>query len=207
MKKTYDYIHLLCAGIKEDNDGTWVSTDLSEADLVFGAPGGKLRILATAALAASHPDSQVFTGGGSGYSVPAGSSKARPLLAEILRDELLLAGVPLSRIIFERESNNTYQELIELEKFADTTGRKTFTVVTNRWHAARVQAMLEVRFSELSAHADIEIIAAEDVLIEQNSELWKEAIDLAYRSEWMNKLSETEARGIRQIKDGTYKFR
>jgi len=76
-------IVLLPAGIKQQ-DGTWVSTDLSEADAKLGAPGGKLRVIAAAELMKENPDALLVTGGALGFDVPVGTTSARPMLADIL---------------------------------------------------------------------------------------------------------------------------
>ena len=54
IKSVKEAIVLLPAGIKQQ-DGTWVSTDLSEADAKLGAPGGKLRVIAAAELMKEKP--------------------------------------------------------------------------------------------------------------------------------------------------------
>ena len=207
MKRSFDYIHLLCAGIKQNDTGRWVSTDLSEKDIAFGAPGGKLRVLATAVLARELPETLIFTGGGKGYGVPLGAPEDRPLLAEILRDELRDAGAPLERIVLERESNTTYQELQELAKLIEREGCKFVAVVTNRWHVSRTQAILEIKFPKLREKAAIEVVAAEDVLLQDDRVYWEGTIESAYNSAWMKKLSDMEENGRRQIVDGTYQFK
>ncbi len=208
MHNTFDYIHLLCGGIKQDSRGRWISTDLSGEDMTrFGAPGGKLRVLASALLATRHSQTMIFTGGGKGYGVPSGTTEARPLLAHILRDELSDAGVPLEKIILEEESNNTYQEFIELSRFTEEHPGKTFSVVTNRWHIPRTQTILEFKFPSLIEHAKVEFVAAEDVLLENDPSLWSDVIETAYASDWMKQLAEIEEKGRQQILEGTYKFR
>lgn len=207
MKRSFDYIHLLCAGIKQDDTGRWVSTDLSEEDMLFGSPGGKLRVFATWVLANLHPSALIFTGGGKGYAVPVGTTEEYPLLAEIVHDELREAGVPLERIVLERESNTTYQELEELAELIKREGHKFVVVVTNRYHVARTQAMIEMKFPELREKATVEVVAAEDVLLEDDPSYWRAIIDPVYSSEWMKKLFDMEENGRRQIADGTYKFK
>ncbi|PJA18396.1 MAG: hypothetical protein COX62_08760, partial [Deltaproteobacteria bacterium CG_4_10_14_0_2_um_filter_43_8] len=99
---TYSHaIILLAAGIKQNQSGKWVSTDLSEEDDKLGAPGGKLRILAAAILVKENLNTFIITGGGKGKDIAEGTSNKRPLLAEILRDELIAEGVPLNLIQLE----------------------------------------------------------------------------------------------------------
>ena len=207
MNKRFDYIHLLCGGIKQDKSGMWVSTDLSEEDTRFGAPGGKLRVLASALLIGRYPDVMIFTGGGKGFGVPVGMTEERPLIADILRDELLEDGVPIERIILERESSDSYQELQELKKFADQYEGKTVAIMTNRYHLPRIWAMLQMKFPALHQNATIAFLVAEDVLIAEDAARWQTLIDDAYASEWMRKIIEAEENGRQQILDGTYNFR
>jgi len=201
-----DYVALLASGIKQDVNGRWVSTDLLEEDSVHGAPGGALRVQATAILLGEFPDAKVITGGAKGFDVRNEATSDRPLLAEILHDELLEYGIPEERIILERSSNNTYQELQELERFANEKKIKKLAILTSRWHIPRLQAMIRVKFHKLADRVALELISAEDVLIAHDEKKWRAFIDDAYESEWMKQRTEMETRGIKEIHDGTYKF-
>ena len=53
---------------------------------------------------------------------------------------------------------------------------------------------------------EVELVSAEDVLIEHNPEEWKEIIDSAYKSEEMKKRIKQEEEGVSQIIEGTYKL-
>ena len=207
MKQAFDYIHVLAEGIKLNASGVWVSTDLTEEDNLLGSPGGKLHIYAAAVLAKRDPNMMIFTGGGKGYGVLPGTPEDRPLLAEILRDELLEAGVSLERIVLEYNSNNTYQELLELAKLVEREHPKSVGIVACRWHIPRIRAMLEVKLPELMASTAIEFVPAEDVLIEADSNTWQTLVDDAYKSDWLAARMQMEAHGTKQIRDGTYSFR
>lgn len=207
MKNTFDFIHILAEGIKQNVHGTWVSTDLSVEDNLLGSPGGKLNIYAGAVLlAGSDPSARIFTGGGKGFGVPAGTSEDRPLLAEILCDELVEAGVPRDRIVLEGNSNNTYQELLELARLIESEHPQSVGIVTGRWHIPRTEAMLEVKFPELSSKTTIKFVAAEDVLIAADFRKWRALIEAAYKSDWLAARIQMEANGTKQIRDGTYIF-
>ena len=207
MSYQFDIIHLLAAGIKQLPSGKWVSTDLTLEDDRIGSPGGTLRILASGVLLRAFPESVIFTGGGKGYDVPDDTTDERPLLSAILSDELIEEGVPPQRIVLEHNSNNTYQELQELERYVATQSGKRVGIVTNRWHARRLNTILEMKFPKLVSIESIEIQTAEDILIADDSLRWQASIDSAYQSDWIKKRVMMEEKGIAEIKAGTYQFR
>lgn len=205
--KQADHIVLLAAGIKQDAGGRWVSTNLTEEDNMHGAPGGTLRIDAATVLLRNNPSAIIMTGGARGFDVREGVTSDRPPLAEILRDELLECGIADERIILERNSNTTYQELQEIERFAAELGLERLVILTSRWHIPRLCAMIEVKFSNFRRSVTLEIVAAEEVLIAENEKKWRTFIDDAYCSQWMVDRIRKEQDGIRQIHAGTYTFR
>lgn len=205
MKKEPDAIALLSAGIKQTAEGRWVSTDLTQEDDALGAPGGVMRVLAAALLAELYPRAVIVAMGGMGYDMPRNYPKNRPLLCEILRDELLDASVQRERIVLERESNSTYQQLTALAILVRKHGWQQAEIVTNRWHIPRVRAIIERKLPKLKSI--ITLVSAEDVLVANNSDEWESGIVQAYESEWLARRILMEEQGIRQIKDGTYNFK
>jgi coenzyme F420-reducing hydrogenase delta subunit len=207
MDKREHAIILLPAGIKQDQSGRWVSTDLSEADDKLGAPGGKLRVYAAMHLLREHDDAILITGGGLGYDVKEGVSVKRPFLAEILMDELRELGVDETRVILEQNSNSTYQEIQEVERLMYEHGLKQLTFISNRYTLPRLETMIAVKFSHLENHATLSFVAAEDVLERVDPQTWTATIREAYASGYLIRRIEREQNGIAQIKDGTYIFR
>lgn len=202
--RTPNAIVVLAGGIKQDALGRWGSTDLSAEDDKLGAPGGKLRVLATAVLATEYPATTVVASGGVGYDVPKDAPDGRPLLCEILCNELIEVGVPKEHIDLENKSNTTYQQLQQLTAFIKKyDGNKTM-VISNRWHLPRIEAILEVKFPVLKKL--VELVSAEDVLIESDQIRWKPMIDKEYSSAYLMARIDREKQGIEQIKKGTYKF-
>lgn len=205
MKKEPNAVVILSSGIKQNTIGRWVSTSLTQEDDALGAPGGTLRVLAVAVIADRYPQSVIVATGGKGSDIPQNYPKNRPLLCEILRDELLDAGVPRERIVLECEPNNTYQQLAALAAFMRKHGWMRAMVVTNRWHILRTRAIIERKLPELESI--ITLVSAEDVLIADNPNEWKSDIVRAYESKWLARRILKEERGIRQIMDGTYDFK
>ena len=200
-----DAIIVLAAGIKRDASGRWTSTDLSAEDDKLGAPGGKLRVRAAAILATKYPTALVIPSGGKGYDVPAEYPEDRPLLGEILRDELVENGVPRSRIVLEGKSNTTYQQLQELETLIARRKWQSVVIVTSRYHLPRLHAMSEERFPLLVASALP--VSAEDVLLEADPVSYGPILTEAYASVFMRERIAKETQGVLHIRDGTYQFR
>lgn len=164
-------------------------------------------MLAAVILAQKLPETMIVTGGGIGFDVGSKTSTNQPKLAEIVREELLEAGISPARIVLEWTSNSTFQELQELGKIITQIRSKRIAVITNRWHLARLQAILDARFEQLNALADINLIAAENILIEHDPTRWRPFIAKAYQSNFMKKRMEKEKLGIEHIRLGIYKFR
>ncbi len=204
---TPDIIIVLSAGIKQDISGRWVSTGLTGEDDKQGAPGGILRVLAASQLAHDYPAAIVITTGALGYNIPENAPKDRPLLCEIMRAELLEHGVPAERVVCERNSNTTYQQLQELEKLIARNIATHVLVVTNRYHLPRLQAMLDAKFTRLSSRGTLAIVSAEEILIAKDRGVWSEKLEAEYQKPYLKERVKREQQGIVQIRDGTYNFR
>jgi uncharacterized SAM-binding protein YcdF (DUF218 family) len=198
-------IVVLSGGIKQNADGRWLSTDLNAEDDKLGAPGGKLRIYATAVLATKYPTTAVITTGGRGYDIPKDYSENRPMLAEILKAELLESGVEEGRILLETNSNTTYQQLQEIEKTCAGNKWRSVMFVTNRYHVPRLRAMVETKFPTIAGLADF--VSAEDVLQEADPIRWRDMIEREYAGAYMTERVAKERQGEQQIRNGTYQFR
>jgi len=193
-----DAIAVLSASVVLDS-GRWRSTRLSSEDNLAGAPGGELRVRATALLGMRYPNALIVATGARGYDVV--GQEDRPLLCDILQAELVAAGIALSRVVREDSSNTTYQQLVELHKLAQARGWQSVYIVSSRWHLPRIRAMLEAK---LPAFAP-ELCAAEDILVEADPNQ-KGEIDAAYASEWLRERIAKEEQGIAHIQSGTYRF-
>ncbi len=203
--KAPDAIAILSSGIKQTSAGRWQSLSLTEEDNMLGAPGGTLRVRAATVLANRYPRAAIVATGGKGRDIPANYPENRPLLCEILEQELREAGIPPERIILERESCTTYQQLRALSALMGERGWTNMAVVTNRWHTPRARMMLGSKFPEFKS--TIMLVSAEEVLIANNPEEWESIIARAYASEWLARRILKEERGIRDMREGTYDFK
>ena len=207
MKKEIQAIVVLPAGIKQDCAGKWVSTDLSCEDDKWGAPGGKLRVLAASILSKKYPNARVVASGGLGYDVPPGTPVDRPMLSEILLDELIAQGLSRDHILLECNSNTTYQNIQEIVRLDAKEEFKKVIIVTSRYHVRRLKAILAMKFPDLLNRLDLTVAEAEEILIAHDPSHWKEMIDTVYQSDFMIERMKKEERGLSQILDGTYQFR
>lgn len=201
---TLDAIVVLSGGIKQ-TAGRWRSTDLTEEDDTLGAPGGALRVVAAAILSNRYPQARVIATGGKGYDVPQDAPEDRPLLCEILRNELLDVGVPEDRLDVESASNTTYDQLQQIEIMQRERGWNTVAIISNRWHLPRIETMVATKFPNLIQH--VHLVAAEDILIADNHTKWQSYLTKAYASEWLARRIQKEEQGITQIKDSTYQYK
>lgn len=202
-----DALILLGAGIKKNTSGRWVSTELSREDNMLYAPGGIVRVEAVALLTQQYSKIPLVISGGMGCDASKDAEQDRPMISEIVRDELIALGFTPQQIILETISNNTYQQLHEIEKLCKKNQWKRIMVVTNRYHTARVQAMLTYKFSSFTSNTDIALCSAEDIVIQKNREKWEAFIIKEYESDYMKERIDRENQGVRQIKNGTYTFR
>jgi hypothetical protein len=204
MKKA---VCVLSAGIKKNEKGEWTSTDLTKEDDVLGAPGGKLRVAAASYLYKNNPESIIIASGGRGWDVRDDESN-RPNLAEILKRELIDLGVSESSVIKENKSNKTFEQLKELKKIIVREDFAELTIITNDYHLPRVKAMLEYDddLHELLDNGRILLRSAEEICLRYDRKKWQNIIKEDYESEEMKKRIEREENGVKQIKNGIYKF-
>ena len=199
-------IAVLSAGIKQDKNGNWVSTDLLEDDQFRSAPGGKLRNQAAAYLYKQDRCKIITTGGvGSEQSI---KDIPHPKISKILKDELIILGVLGEDIIEENKSEATYSQLWELGKLVLKLKIKNLNIISSNYHLSRIKVMLEYSkdLKELFATNRIKVFSAEQICLKYDKEKWAEKIKEAYESETMKKRIKLEEQGIEDIKNNKYKF-
>jgi len=202
-------IAVLSKGLKKNKDGKWRNTNIDEADEQWGAPGGYLRVLAASYLYKDSPDQFIVASGGKGWEI---SDDNRPLLCKVIKEELVNLGVPEKNIIEERVSDKTFGQLWELQKIIINKEINKLIIISNIYHLPRIQAMIEnisklSRLKKLLSKDKLKIEAAEDILMVNDSKEWQNKIKNAYKSERMKKIIKIERQGVKQIREGTYKYR
>lgn len=184
--------------------GVWRTTRLDEGT-PLGALGDRLRVEAAYVLYRKNPELLVIPSGGKGMyrDIP-----DAPTAAEVIRSELLNLGVPKESIIKEEQSQNTWQELAELKKIISRENLSEASILSNRYHVPRIQAMIETddTLRELLEREKIGIISAEEVLIEHDPERWQKDILDAYRMPEMQKRIAAEQKGVEDVRNGHYQF-
>lgn len=201
MDSSSQLIIILGGTLKKDKKGKWRTTHFDESDN-FGVMGDRLRIFAGFYLYKENPLSKIIVSGGRGQL---SSIKDAPTVAEVMKKELVELGVPEEKIVEEKESGNTCQQLHRIkELIVDKTNNIWF--ISNQWHLARIRALIRYN-SELSLFfTDYRLISAERVVLQHESKKWEKIIKEVYRSQAMRERIELEKAGIQQIKKGTYKY-
>jgi DUF218 domain len=134
-----------------------------------------------------------------------------PLIATVMKQELIELGVPEGAIVTEEESTTTYQQLLGLQQMVQEGEGDNVVLLTNAYHLTRVQAMIEYgpelqTLKGLLASGQLKVQAAEQILVARDSAKWQAEIDTVYQSEAMQARINGEANGVRQIHQGTYRF-
>ena len=199
---------ILSAGVKKNEKGEWVSTDLTIKDAKVSAPGGKLRVIAASYLLKKNPDAVAIIPGGRGHDV-VDDEPSRPDLCDILKRELVELGIPPEKIITENKSNKTFEQLQESKKILKKEKFEKIKIISNEYHLARIRAMAENDgdLKEMFDNSRLELISAENVLLHYDKKHWSEMIKNIYDSEEMKQIINNENKGVKQIKEGTYKLR
>lgn len=197
-------IAVLSASVKKNEEGKWISTGFEDGDFGLGAPGGQLRVWAACYLNKKNPDRKIISSGGRGWDVK-NDETSRPNLSAILRDELLELGVGHENVIEENRSNKTFEQLIEIDKMIEDGLFREVTIVTNRYHVGRVCVMVEV-LKQIKNKKRFEVVAAEDICLEFDTNKWRSLIEKAYSSDELKKIIKKEEQGQQDMKLGRYDF-
>jgi len=197
-------ILILSGGIKQNKDGSWISSDLDDTEV---SPGGKSRVIAASYLFNDDKEKFVITTGQIG-SEKLAQEKQHPNISAILKKELTELGVPEERIIEESRSNNTFEQLTESIKVIKEHGFENIIFISNRYHLPRIKAMIEKipELNEFLLSGKLELKSVEEILIEKEPK-WKEEIEKAYNTKEMKERIALEEQGVRDLKEGRYKLR
>ena len=123
LPETVDGIIVLGGGEDAVRTHEWNQVELNEA--------GE-RLVAFLALARRYPHAKLMYSGGSGSLF--NGNDARANVAEMLLKD---HGLDVSRLLFEKESKNTYQNAVLSKKLANPAADETWIMITTAWHMPR----------------------------------------------------------------------
>ena len=191
--------------LNKGKDGKWRSSSFNEGDK-FGVVGDRLRIFASYYLHLSNPSLVFITAGGLGQlkGVP-----GVPTLAEEYKNELVELGVPGRKIIEEKKSNNTYQQLRNSLALAVSKNFVNIGIISNRYHLPRIKAMVDCGpgLKKFAKSLNIKYLSAEKIVLKFENVHWQDEISKAYSGQAMKERIALERKGIKNIKEGKYKFK
>ena len=199
---SFEAFIILSGGLKQNEDGSWRTTNLNELGDKSGVVGDRLRILAGAKLANKYSTAQIFVAGGKGYQT---INHDAPKISDIMEQELIDQGVTPERIVKDGDTGSSYEQLQYLNSLVKDRDFKKIGLISNRYHLPRLKAMIE-HLDSLSDFPNdrVEFLAAEDILIETDPNRWEQEIAAAYQTEEVKARIKLEERGIADLKNGKY---
>lgn len=197
-------IFLFGGGLIQGKNGKWRSSGPTDTGEMDEPAGGLLRVEAAAILAKRSPSIRIIVSGGRGAfsRIP-----DAPTVSSVVKQELVRRGISEARIVEESVSNNTFEQLCELERLAAAQSYRNIILLSNEHHLSRIKAMIK-HAPGLVLLRDIpcEFLSAESVLLRE-SVVWQTIIGRMRASPFMKKRLNAEARGVRAIRAGTYDYK
>ena len=202
-KNSKDAIVVFGGGIKEEG-GKWRTTNFTEEGDNFGALGDRLRVVAASYLHYDNPQNTIIVFGGRGQME---GTPGVPTISEVIKEELIERNVPSASIITESNSGNTYQQLQELKKIIKKENFNNIFLVSNFYHFPRIEAMAKKddEFRRLLKNGRLLFQSAEEILLKRKSK-WSKVVMSGYGSKAMQERIAMEQKGIKDIKEGKYRF-
>ncbi len=175
--------------------------------------GGKARIISAAELARVFPNTIIVT--------TSAVDSNEPTHAAVMERELVDLGVLPNRILKEEVSWDTFSEMAEMVKMADSKGWWRLAVITNGYHVPRAQEMFNQAPSLISEEVDpdfhnaldriekglkVVFVSAEDILPLRHRS-YQIVIEAVKSSQPYSKRLEAEAKGLSDLNAGRYRFR
>lgn len=144
----------------------------------------------------------------SGGKASRGNPQNMPLIAPVIKRELVALGVPAKAVSLENQSTNTWQNLKCLDVAAGRLDFRSVTIISNRYHMPRIKAMIKYApgLQRLRRLGKISFRTAEATLIKSYPRRWQPLVRLVYASLAMTQLLRQEQNGVRDIKAGRYQF-
>jgi hypothetical protein len=196
-------IVVLGGGLAQDKTGKWHTLGPEDAGDKFGVSFDRWRVIAGAHLWKGDKTQTVVASGGRGQYA---DSKDVHTPSSVLRRELIDLGVAPERIIEEDQSGNTFAQLTNIIPIVKNFSLINF--VSNEWHLPRIRAMIDhVEDLAFLRTPSVNLISAEEVLLQSDVKQWEYIIERARNSHGIQKRIELEEKGVKQIREGTYRFK
>ncbi len=198
-KNKKDVIVILGGGLVKDKNGSWKTRGLNEGGKVGGE---QIRVLAGYYLYKNSKNSLILASGGKGKRL---HEPTTVTISSVIKRELVELGVPKQKIIEDKKSLTTFQEL-KLTKKLIKEYDKVF-VISNRYHLPRIRAMITYIPELKILKNKVGLISGENIVIKHDPSKWKKIISKAYSTANMEKRIAQEKEGIKALKSGSYKFK
>ena len=207
-----DAIIILSGFLKKDGKTGWRTTNFNEGKNFKGL-GDRLRIVAGAhsykEVTLKNPRVVVLVSGGSGSLRKISDA---PAVSDIMKKELIALHVPRIKIIKEKNSRNTFENLLESDKICAKRRWRSAIIISNEYHLPRIKTMIEYYADKMPHLASmffagwLKLMPAEKICLSHDRQKWAIAIKKAYKSRVMKKRLQLEKQGVADIKKGGYKF-
>jgi len=185
----------------------WHTCEFDEGDR-FGVTGDKLRVLVGAFIFKKLENKRID------FDIIASGGKIEEgiFIAEVIKKELIVLGVPERKIKEEKKSRNTFQQFLNIQTAAKKNKYKELMFITNEWHKPRVKIILREapkleNLRKMKKEGKIKILGAEKIVLKSDRKEWEKKIKKAYASLAIKKRIGLEKKGIEDIKKGRYIFR
>lgn len=216
VRRKFDAVIVLGGGLLKDKDG-WRTTRFSDIKKNSNdgtkVLGDNLRVIASYLLYKKYfkenPNFIIVASGGRGYLR---KIKGAPAVAEILKKELVALGIPENKILQEKKSNSTYQQLNIISGLMAGKKWQRVGLTSSNYHIPRIKALIQnigsLKFLNKQLRAKkLFLISAEKILLKYDKKRWENVIARAQKSDWMKERLYLEKQGVKQLKAGFYKLR
>jgi hypothetical protein len=200
MDTKLEVLIVLGGGLFRESNGIWRTTNFNETGDEYGELGDRLRVVAASYLSKEHPRLKLIVSGGKGQLI---EIPGCPTLSAVLKKELIELSISSENIIEENTAYNTYRQLKNSLAIIRKLNLSQVGIISNEYHLPRVGAFLEYI---PRTNIYVELLSAENILINKAPEDWKQYIQNAYASEAMKKRIALEQSGIKDLREGRYKF-
>ena len=215
-KYLYDAVIVLGGNIRQTAEGYAPST-YADSDM-FGMLGGKIRVIAAALMHLKGEASTFVFSTGTSEKTKAVFGPDVPTEADVYSEDFKIILNEMSaeladadqhdppRIVLEDKSQNTVGNIRECLQIIQKDNWQKVAFMSTWPHIQRAEALCSVIAEQIPTNANLEFIAAEDIVKRLQPGMYDAEIEAAYNSEEGKKRIASEAKGVRDIKENKYVF-